>query len=166
MTDYEWFIADVNPEPWAIGDLGVGRKGGKYYPTVGRNHQMYAYQQSIKEALRGQERSFTAPIDLCFYFYRSIATYQSHQARTARSHEADATNLQKATEDALQGVFYKNDKDVTHVESYFVEQDPATNGKVVIGIRNTPRIVLPPAVQALIDELEFENDFDPNEWHG
>lgn len=165
---WTWFVLDVNPEPWAIGPLSVGRaKGGKMFPSVGRNTQLWHYQQAIKEALGNPEIWFeNQKIELKFYFWRRRDEYQTPQARTHRKHEADTTNLQKATEDALQGVLFKNDKDVSHVESWMVQQGPDVEGCVIIAIRATSLngVSLPLKVMDLQDEI-MSTQTD-NEWRG
>lgn len=165
MNEWTWFVLDVNPEPWAIGDLSVGRKGGKMFPMVGRNQQLWYYQQAIKEALGKPDLWIEGPIDLRFYFWRDRAEYQTPQARGHRKHEADLTNLQKATEDALQGVLFKNDKDVRHVVSWMMEQGPGVNGKVVIAIRPLDPVKpnLPEDVYEQIAALDMPID---NTWEG
>lgn len=131
-----YYALDVNPEPWAIGPLGVGRRGGRVFPYVGQNAQLKTYQNAIGEALRRQDpEMITGQIDLEFYFWRSRDEYVTPQARTHRKHEADVTNLQKATEDALQGILFKNDKDVISVQSWMLEQGPDIEGMVVIGVQ-------------------------------
>jgi len=163
---WDWYVLDVNPEPWAIGPVSVGRRKGGVYPVVGRNEQLWFYQQAIKEAI-GNPSVFIdeGKFELMFFFWRDRAEYKTHQARTHRKHEADVTNLAKATEDALQGILFKNDRDTRIIHAEIVEQGPGVNGKVVVGIR--PVIAstfstLPDHVQQLVDELDsitFDNDW-------
>jgi Holliday junction resolvase RusA-like endonuclease len=126
------FYLDINPEPWAIGPVSVGRgAGGKMYPVVGRNQQLNAYQQAVKEAMLEQSQVSHEPTkdvkwQLHFGFWRQRADYTTPQARTHRKHEADVTNMQKATEDALQGILFTNDKDVKYVSSFEFEQSGIT----------------------------------------
>lgn len=142
-----WFLLDVNPEPWAIGPVSVGRRGGKVYPIVGRNQQLDSYKQAIAEELGDEHEFIVGPIQLEFYFWRNLAEYKTPQARAHRKHEADATNLQKATEDALQGILFKNDKDVKDVRSVIVEQGSDTVGRVLFSIRQWDgQYFLPPEI--------------------
>lgn len=149
-----WILLDVNPEPWAIGPVGSARRGGKLTSYVGRNAQVHAYEQAIKEAVLDQLpkdfEMFEGKITLEFYFWRERAEYVTPQARTHRKHEADVTNLQKATEDALQGVLFKNDKDVDDVHSVMVNQGPEVEGTVIIGISRSNALTLPKPVENLI----------------
>lgn len=168
MTDFTWFVLDVNPEPWAIGDLSVGRKGKSVFPKVGRNQQLWNYQQAIKEAIGKPDVWFDGNIELMFFFWRSRDEYQTHQARTHRKHEADLTNLQKATEDALQDILFKNDKDVRVIHSVMMDQGADVHGKVVIGIREASTFhmfgTLPAATMQLVEELD--TIAIDNEWRG
>jgi Holliday junction resolvase RusA-like endonuclease len=159
MTEFRWFVIDVNPEPWAIGDLSVGRRNGKVFPMVGRNNQLHDYKEAIKEALGEHHELIEGKVQLKFYFWRNRPPYRTPQGRTARKHEADVTNMQKATEDALQGILFKNDKDTNDVHSVLVEQGPEVNGRVVIGIRpstDVPDVMaeLPQSVCELLDALD------------
>jgi len=165
---WDWYVLDVNPEPWAIGPVSVGRKKGGVYPVVGRNEQLWFYQQAIKEAIGTPRKSFNAETyELMFFFWRDRADYQTHQARTHRKHEADVTNLAKATEDALQGVLFDNDKNTKIMHAEMVEQGPNVNGKVVVGIRAinfSNWTQLPNEVRLLIEELD--NPLIDNDWNG
>jgi hypothetical protein len=44
-----WYVVHVNPEPWAVGPLDLGRRGGKVYATMGQNQQLAAYQEAVRE---------------------------------------------------------------------------------------------------------------------
>lgn len=126
-----WFAIFVNPEPWAIGDLAVGKKNGKFYPYIGPNHQLVAYKQAVIEELQDQGVS-QVPYEsyhLKFFFWRRLDTY-----RGGRKHLADATNLQKATEDALQGTLIGNDRDVRSIYSEIVSQGPDVKPCVIISV--------------------------------
>lgn len=128
-----WYILEINPEPWAVGPVQVYRKGAKIGGTVGRNQQLAAYQEAIKEALADYDiEPIEGEVDLTMFFWRHRAEYETHQARTHRKHEADGTNLFKATEDALQGVLFKNDRDVKHGDWWIMKQGPNVIGKTVI----------------------------------
>lgn len=137
MSDLR-FALDINPEPWAVGPLGTARREGKVSAYIGRNQQLAAYQEAIQEGLKAEldDEYFllTPPFDIEFYFWRNHAEYLTPAARKHRKHIADATNMQKATEDALQGVLFENDKDVARIRSQVVDQGPHTQGLVVIRV--------------------------------
>lgn len=134
----QWFHIPINPDPWAIGPLSVGKRNGKYFPIVGRNAQLDAFKHAVAEELESQG---VTPVDydeyaLRFFFWRRLDSHEK-----GRKHHADATNLQKATEDALQGVLIGNDRNVRLVHSEIVAQGPDVNPGILIHIedyRTTP----------------------------
>ena len=137
----KWYDLDVQPEPWEIGPLSVVRVKGKdgkmkVIPKVGRSETLHGYQMAVKDALTDQGATDVSdrPHRLVMFFWRNTGTYTSHQARAARSQEADVTNLIKATEDACHGIFYKNDKVNIRVEGFIVRQDAETEPRVLIGV--------------------------------
>lgn len=153
MSEWTYFVLDVNPEPWAIGDLSVGRRGGKVFPMVGRNNQLHMYKEAVKEEIGDTDHWFEGHIELDLYFWRRRDEYKTPQARGHRKHEADGTNLAKATEDALQGVLFKNDKDVRAMTWEIVEQSPTAEPCVIVGIRPYQPIDLHELPQETLDQL-------------
>lgn len=178
MTEapWHWFVIEVNPEPWAVGPLSVGRsKGGKVFPKIGRNEQMFHFQEAIKEELGDPGVFFEGKVELRVYFWRRRDEYKTPQSRTHRKHEADATNMLKATEDALQGVLFKNDKDNNDVRAVIVEQGADVTPRIVIAIRQgmqMPPVMaeFPQHVCELLDEIDGNSqptlfdDPDKMEW--
>lgn len=156
-----WFLLDLNPEPWAIGPVGYARRGGKMSAYVGRNQQLDAYKEAVREAL-GPQEMIEGKVKVLFYFWRQMAEYTTPQARTHRKHEADTTNLQKSTEDALQGVLFSNDKDVRDIHSILVEQGPEVEGRIIIAVEKVngsiPDAValIPDEMHALMDVLDYD----------
>lgn len=131
-----WFVVDgINPEPWAIGNITIayGKNGGKF-PKVGQNVQLRTYQDAIAESVRQEWPRDMIPgkVSLEFFFWRKQDEYKSARGSTDRKNEADATNMQKATEDALQSVLYENDRDVSSIYSEIMEQGPDVEPKIVI----------------------------------
>lgn len=127
----QWYYLPINPDPWAIGPLGVGKRNGKFFPYVGRNAQLHSYQEAVKEELQSQsvEMMPEGKYELEFYFWRRLDSHAS-----GKKHIADATNLAKATEDAIQGVLIENDKDVAHITSTIIEQSTETIPGVLFNI--------------------------------
>ena len=153
----DWYVVELNPEPWAIGPVGYARRNGKMSAYVGRNQQLDAYKEAVRESLGLGLPMIEGKVRLEFYFWRNRAAYTTPQAQTHRKHEADLTNLQKATEDALQGVLFKNDRDVNEVYSVLVAQGPEVEGKIVIGVeRSVEQPELPTEVQALLAWKSFD----------
>lgn len=169
MNDYIWFVLDVNPEPWAIGPLGVARTGGKLRPYVGRNAQLHAFQETVKAALEGAPEMEAGKYSIRLIFWRDRAEYETPQARTHRKHEADVTNMQKAFEDALQDVLFKNDKDVIDIHSTLIEQGPGVHGKIVLGIKvvaplTEEDVYMPTEVRERLAALEAPLPESDNSW--
>lgn len=97
---------------------------------MGRNQQLHMYQQAIAAELADKYGALPgAPLAPCYeldmWFWRN----------TERANIADATNMQKATEDALQGILLANDRDVVRVGSRVVAQGTDVAGAVVFRIR-------------------------------
>lgn len=155
-----WLLIPFNPMPWAIGPVSTVRSGGKLRPIVGQNKQLRMYQDGIKEELEAQLVEAFAmiegKIELRCYFWRKMEEYKTPQSRTARNHEADLTNMVKALEDALQGVMFKNDRDVIEQHNYIVEQsaDDGTESKILIYVGTAkpddPRTTLPIEAMAVL----------------
>lgn len=135
MTDEQWFVIPVNPYPWKVPPFSAARAGKKLFVKAGRDEGLHSYKMAIKEFINSRPHEIVVgPVEMDCWFYRNIPTYTSHQGRTARKHEADTTNLQKATEDALQGLIYDNDKDVVKIMSWRVEQSPTAKSFIVIRV--------------------------------
>ncbi len=136
MSDPTWLVIPVNPEPWAVGPVSTGRANGKMFGTIGRNAQLHAYQEAVREYL---EELWTGdvidgPAEVEFFFWRHLATYRTPSGRTKTKNEVDVTNLIKGTEDALQGIVIKNDKNNVSVRGHMMDQGPNVTGCVVIKI--------------------------------
>lgn len=133
-----WFFLELNPEPWAIGPVGYSRRGGKMSAYVGRNQQLAAFKEAVAEELGTGHEKVVGRVKLEFFFWRNRAEYTTPQARTHRKHEADVTNMQKALEDALQGVLFDNDKDTNDIHSRVVQQGPDVKPCIVLSIEPSP----------------------------
>lgn len=154
----KWYYLELNPEAWRIGPLGVKRAGGKMIPYVGQDQQLHSYKRAVAETLvdkYGIQEIIEGPVDLLLLFWRQRDEYTTQQARTHRKHEVDATNLQKSTEDALQGVLYKNDKDNLHVQSYIVEQGPDVQSGLAIRVGRYTEVNYPQIPQFILSEREL-----------
>lgn len=106
---YRWFCR-INPEPWTSPTATLGRKNGRMVPFVHKNPKLRTYQLAVQEefdAVAHDLKPVEGPIKLEFAFSRS----------TVGGQPCDVTNLQKATEDALQGHLFKNDSQVVQVSS-------------------------------------------------
>lgn len=158
-TGPQWFVLDVNPYPWKVPPFSPGRaKGGKLYVAAGRDQGLHSYKQAIREQLESMNIvKIEGNIGLYLFFWRSIPEYTTAQGRKARKHEADNTNLQKSTEDALQEYLFDNDRDVVFNQSLRFEQSKDAVPMVIVCAVPfeipDPASVLPPEVMMQRDEL-------------
>lgn len=157
----------MNPEPWRVGDSFVGRKNGKHYAQVSPSMELVAFQSAVKEELDYIVAPFDGPYKLVFFLWRNQATYISETNKRVQKHQADATNMQKALEDALQGVVIYNDRDVRDVRTIIVEQGPKVKPLIIVHVsrftddctEHIPEKVLYP-VKPDEDESTFEPPVD------
>ena len=134
---FQWYIIDgVNPEPWAASEGAIGKRNGKPFIHFHKPEQLRQYQESVKEVFPEQNPhavDISGDIELTFYFWRQLASYEIGEGKSTRqSAQADATNLQKALEDALQGILYKNDRDIRSIRSLLVEQSTETEPCILV----------------------------------
>lgn len=117
------FCIFTNPEPWRVPPMSPGRnkKTGKLIVQSGRDELVASYQEEIREAVLAQGAYMMDPgykIDL--YFYRIQETVNTGSGRKNKRSRADATNMQKAIEDALQGTVIHNDVDTVSIASHVI----------------------------------------------
>lgn len=160
-------IFGVNPEPWTAPSVAVGRRGGKPFPQVFKKAALTAYQEAVKEALAEADRPIMpidGPIVLRFYLWRQLPAYKTERERMARKHQADATNMQKALEDACQGILFLNDRDVVHVETWIMEQKHDTEPLIVIDVDSFEGMPYPPVVMTpdtIISKMTLTEPAEP-----
>lgn len=118
--NHKYFILHINPEPWAIGEVSRTKHGARISP----NPNLAAFQNAVREELSEAKMLPDDFRKLTFYFWRQQARYIDTKDRIRQRNQADATNMQKALEDALQGVLFKNDREVRDVRSVIVDQGP------------------------------------------
>lgn len=127
-----WYLVEgINPEPWQASEGSIGRKGGGTYIQFHKPAGLRAYQEALESAFKDQNpdwQLFDVPVQVNFYFWRQRETKES------KANIADATNLGKSTEDALQGILYPNDRLVKDIRSRIVEQEPTTEPRILLNI--------------------------------
>lgn len=148
----QWFVLHIQPEPWRIPPMSPGRKGGKLYVATGADEQLATYQAAVRDLMEPIVHDLAlVPTDvgrlqLTIFYWRQI---------TKGVHEADATNLNKALEDALQGVLYDNDRRVGRITGDIVQQDEnVTEPRIAILAREyTPvwQYAIPEHVKEILD---------------
>jgi hypothetical protein len=163
-----WFIIPINPEPWAVGPVGVRNTSQGPKGFIGPNTQLVHYQNAIRTHLHvwyPEQKSVDEPCTLLFFFWRRLDRYVTPGDRAHARHVADATNLQKATEDALQPDIISNDRFVQSVASDIVEQSPDTDPGIIIAL-TTPyiaehRVLIPEEVRLAFNQMrDKENSLD------
>lgn len=130
-----YIIDGVNPIPWSAGGYSRGSK------RMVKSQPLIVYQQSLKEELADQVSGLWPqglPIYLRFEFWRQLEAPVDTTGRKHQAQYADATNLQKSTEDALQGVLFSNDRYVTEVHTLIRAQGSDVEPKVIIHISEGP----------------------------
>lgn len=124
-VDAFWVLCKINPEPWSAPT--IGKKGGNFKSGSLVNYQE-AVRSLVTDAMLKNEvppytyDSHAAGIFLEMFFWRS----------TGKGQPADTSNLVKATEDALQGALFDNDRIVRRVAGEIVEQSPALDDPGVL----------------------------------
>lgn len=127
-------LAGVNPEPWEVGQAFARRKGGKLSAGVSPSMKLQAYQSALREEVEQYDLppAETRPLEVYFWFWRQIEEVRTPTGRISHSNYADSTNLQKAAEDALQGVLYTNDRSNLRVGGEIVSQSQDTKPGLVV----------------------------------
>jgi len=160
-----WYRVDLNPIPWAVGPLATKRiKGGKVIPFMGKNEGLATYQEGVRSSLRDQGAELIEGwFRMDIWFWRRIEEYETRQAKTARSHEADCTNLLKAFEDAGHKILYKNDVENRIIKPTLVEQSPTAEGKIIFSIEPITQADIDFELKLIPDSLfvdPFQGEFD------
>lgn len=149
MLDPKYFILHVNPEPWAIGSVSRSSHGARISP----NPNLVAFQAAVKEALEDVPMLPESYRRMTFYFWRQQAKYLDTNDKIRQRNQADATNMQKGLEDALQGILFKNDREIRDVRSVIVAQGPDVTEP---GILIRAEHVGPTFTSNVLDEIPTE----------
>ena len=132
-SNVRWFILKLNAEPWAVGNLGIGRRGKTPYPYLSPNQKLQAYQEAVREELDGAG-ILEGEVEVKLFIWRKLETAKVMGGRDRKAKTSDATNIQKATEDAIQGILIQNDRNVRKVSTEIVAQDDKTEPCIVIQV--------------------------------
>lgn len=163
-----------------MGNISVVGPPRKRFPKVSPNKTLKAYQDAVRAELElaGAE---VLPGDyaLRFTFSRQLVAYKVRTGKTLTRNVADVTNMQKGTEDALQGAAIGNDRDVIAVSSRLAgPQSEGTLPFVVIEIiHSIEGFVFDPftefptwteegkmAYNGILEELLNPKGIQDNEW--
>ena len=162
MTNTVTYALPVNPEPWVVGNAYVGRGGGKAFAKIAPDKTLKLYQEAVRAELEVQGAEMVeGKYALELYFFRQNAQYKDAAGRTRTRNTPDVTNMQKATEDALQGVLIGNDRDVVSVSSHLVAAGTDVDPMVVVHLTyglEWKASVVPPLVMRAIQDLKDRRD--------
>lgn len=136
--DAHYYYLSLNPEPWKVGPVNNRH--------VGQDPSLAAYQEGVREQLlKYTPLLLKGSVDLEFWFWHTRVRYQGAKKIVVKN-AVDVTNLQKATEDAVQGILIDNDRNVVNVHSHMVAQGEDIQGAVVVKVspaRPAPIHLLP-----------------------
>jgi hypothetical protein len=155
-------IRGVNPEPWGVGTASAGRRDGTIKSSLSPNAKLQSYQNALREEVAFMVvnytlQSFKGRLQLRFWFWRQVETgHGGVNRKIMTGNYADATNLQKSTEDALQGLMYDNDRETRFVSSEIMEQGPDVVPCIVIHIMPW----FGPSVDVLTHAAEQQREFE------
>lgn len=125
MTETFITAIPVNPEPWKA-------------PMKGRGHAFsdkgsIAYKGAIRDHLeRVGATQLEPPYRVHFLFWRKRFQYLDKRGAKRTRNAADATNMQKLTEDALQGILIDDDVRNRYVTSQTVAQGLDVEPMVIV----------------------------------
>jgi hypothetical protein len=166
-----WYVIDVNPVPWAVGPLSVGRAAGKVYPKMGRNQELHSYQEAVRTTMidrylnpighkYGDDQLATvfggAEVELGFYFFKKLeVTHVGNRTRVGK--KPDLTNMVKAAEDAIAGLLFDNDVQVMAQRNVILDRSAdVPEGMVIISIqawRGWDAMEIPPDIWGRVNEM-------------
>ena len=152
-----YHLTGIEPEPWTTGEIMIGRKNGKAFGRLSKPESLRAFQEAVKEEFPAQNphaEMLEGDLQLTFWLWRSTAE---------RRQRADATNCQKALEDALQGILYKNDRSVRDVRCVVVEQEEGTYPHIIIEIKPYTEAIHPGLPENPLKMTDGGGRWDPGE---
>lgn len=107
---------------------GRNKKTGKLIVVSGRDELVASYQEEIRDELSRQGAYLMDPgYKIEFFFHRIKETVNTGSGRRNTRSTSDATNMQKAIEDAMQGVVITNDTHTVDIHSRIVPSDSMTS---------------------------------------
>jgi Holliday junction resolvase RusA-like endonuclease len=137
-------IEGINPQPWMAGKLSTKRAGHRVLPIQFKDENLRVYQEALHESAAEALSRLEAPLPLFpkgtllrvhFSFWRKIEQYTNLETGKVTTPKVpDVSNMVKATEDALQGLFYFNDRDNRVVTGHLVDVGPDVEPIVMVAI--------------------------------
>lgn len=162
-------IEGINPEPWRAGKLMTKVVARKAVPIQFKDQGTAAYQEAVHETVAGALAELGVPLPIYpkgtllrvyFSFWRQIEQYTSlTTGRKVTPNQPDTSNMVKATEDALQGLLFFNDRDNRICQGNLVQVGPDVEPAIMIFVDKYE----PQHAQAAHGEVIFLKDH--GEWH-
>jgi Holliday junction resolvase RusA-like endonuclease len=163
LSEERWFAVALNAEPWAVGSLGVSHRGKQAYPYMSPNQQLQAYQNALRDELDGAG-ILTGMVEVKLYIWRRLDVAKVMGGRNRKAKTSDATNIQKATEDAIQGVLIENDRNVQRISTEIVEQNDDCEPCILICVKPYQPLdpaTIPDVIWSLVDKTRGEGPMQP-----
>lgn len=164
MSDVKWYVLGAQAQPWTTGRISVGKKDGHLQGRLSPNAQLQVFQEAVREEMEGVEPLPTNfKYKLTFYVWRAIEQYTTPGGKTVTKNIVDATNVQKALEDALQGNLIDNDRNVAEIRTIMVEQELRTVPYIVIKAEPWDGLnpdEIPESIWMQMDEKSVELSFE------
>jgi Holliday junction resolvase RusA-like endonuclease len=146
-------IRGLNPEPWEPSRAAPVRKGSKLTVAHYKPAKLETFQAALIDTLERHENDpYVSPwepqgnhvLKVHFWLWRTQEVSTRQSGRKHRAHQADATNMQKAIEDACQGILFGNDRDNRHVATTIVDQGHDIEPRIIIERFLAVRLPTPP----------------------
>jgi len=155
MNDVYW-IHDITPQPWEVQAQSY-KAGGRWCKArLISPDQLREYRDELSRTFV-QQYPLTLParglLKVEFKFWRNTAD---------GAELADATNLLKATEDALEGILYDNDRNNRLVSSEIIQQDDQAPNAIMVTVSEyeVSAIEIPPRIIMNKERRRVEADID------
>ncbi len=136
ITTGRWYQLNLQPESWEVGAAYASRRGGAIRGGLGPSAKVEAFEAAVREELESQQPTMqTGDVSIKIFLWRQLG----HRIK-----KADATNMQKAIEDAMQGVVIENDRNVRSISTEIMEQDVDVDfPRILVNVAPYTQTVLP-----------------------
>lgn len=154
MSTFRAWALPINPFPWAVGKAtAIPNRGRKPFVKIAPDKALRAYQDAVQaELLEMGVTPEPGLYSIRFTFSRQLEQYMTVRGKQT-GNAADSTNMQKATEDALQGVAIENDRQTISIVSHLASESK---------VSTIPYVVI--EVLSGIDGYEMSKRVLPGQW--
>lgn len=154
MSNFRAWAFAINPSPWAIGKASaIPNRGRKAFVKIAPDKALKAYQDAVRSKLaEAGAKPEPGLYVMRFTFSRQLEQYVTVNG-TQTGNAADTTNMQKATEDALQGLVIENDRQTISITGHLASESKTST---------IPYVVI--EVLSGIDGYEMHKRVLPGQW--